>query len=88
MIAGAANETAVMEKAVTQMTQDLRLSMVGTGAVEAIVEETLVLADIIEIPELVAKHPTRRRHRQGDSVVHGSACSGGKEASVGERIPS
>jgi hypothetical protein len=34
--------------------------------VEAIVEETLVLADIIEVPELVAKHPTRKRHRQGE----------------------
>jgi hypothetical protein len=31
-----------MANAVTQMTQDLRLSTVGTGAVEAIVEETLV----------------------------------------------
>jgi hypothetical protein len=66
VIAGAANEIAVMANAVTQMTQDLRLSTVGTGAVEAIVEETLVLADIIEVPELVAKHPTRRRHRQGE----------------------
>jgi hypothetical protein len=66
VIAGAANEIAVMANAVTQMTQDLRLSTVGTGAVEAIVEETLVLADIIEVPQLVAKHPTRRRHRQGE----------------------
>ena len=65
MIAGAANEIAVMANAVTQMTHDLRLSMVGTGAVEAIVEEALVSADIIEVPELVMKRPTRRRHRQG-----------------------
>ena len=64
MIAGAANEIAVMANAVTQMTQDLRLSTVGTGAVEAIVEETFMLADIIEVPEFVAKHPTRGRHRQ------------------------
>jgi hypothetical protein len=66
VIAGAANEIAVMANAVTQMTQDLRFSTVGTGAVEAIVEETLVLADIFEVPVLVAKHPTRRRHRQGE----------------------
>jgi hypothetical protein len=59
VITGAANEIAVMANAVTQMTQDLRLSTVVTGVVEAIVEETLVLADIIEVPELVAKHPTR-----------------------------
>ena len=62
MIAGAANEIAVITNAVTQMTQDLRLSTVGTGVVEAIVEETLVLADIMEVPELVSKHPTRRPH--------------------------
>ena len=66
MIAGAANEIAVMANAVTQMTQDLRLSTVATCAAEATVEETLVLADIIKVPELVAKHPTRRRHRQGE----------------------
>ena len=66
MIAGAANEIAVMANAVTQMTHDLRLSTVATGAAEAIVEETPVLADTIEVPELVAKHPTRRRHRQGE----------------------
>jgi hypothetical protein len=65
VIAGAANEIAVMVNAVTQMTQDLRLSTVGTGAVEAIVEEMFMLADIIEVLELVAKHPTRGRHRQG-----------------------
>ena len=68
MIAGAANEIAVMEKAVTQMIQDLRLSTVATGAAEAIVEETLVLADTINFPELVAKHPTRRGHRQGSPI--------------------
>jgi hypothetical protein len=51
--------------AVTQMTQDPRLSTVATGAPEAIVEETLVLADIIEALEPEAKHPTRRPHRQG-----------------------
>jgi hypothetical protein len=54
VIAGAANEIAVMANAVTQMTQDLRLSTVGTGAAEAILEETLVLADMIEVPKLVA----------------------------------
>ena len=68
MIAGAANEIAVMEKAVTQMIQDLRLSTVATGAAEAIVEETLVLADTINFPELVAQHPTRRGHRQGSPI--------------------
>jgi hypothetical protein len=55
VIAGAANDIAVIAKAVTQMTQDLRVSTVGTGVVEAIVEETLVLADIIEVPELVGE---------------------------------
>ena len=55
MIAGAANEIEVIANAVTQMTQDLRLSTVGTGVVEAIVEQTLVLADIIEVPELVGE---------------------------------
>ena len=62
MIAGAANEIAVMANAVTQMTQDARLSTVGTDAVEVTVEETLVLADVMEVPELVSKHPTRRPH--------------------------
>jgi hypothetical protein len=55
VIAGAANEIAVMANAVTQMTQDLRLSTVGTGAVEAIVEETLVLTDINRSPEARGK---------------------------------
>ena len=68
MIAGAANEIAVMANAVTQMTQDLRLSTVATRAAEAILEVTLVLADIIEVPEIVTKHPTRRGHRQGSPI--------------------
>jgi hypothetical protein len=55
-----------MANAVTHMTQDLQLSTVTMGAAEAIVEETLVLADIIEVPELVTKHPTRRHHRQDE----------------------
>ncbi len=46
VIAGATeNEIEVIANAVTQMTQDLRLSTVGTGVVEAIVEQTLVLAN-------------------------------------------
>src|SRR5690348_13411573 len=57
-----------MEKAVTQMTQDLRLSTVATGAAEVIGDETLVSADTVNFPELVAKHPTRRGHRQGAPI--------------------
>jgi hypothetical protein len=66
VIAGAANEIAVMANAVTQMTHDLRVSTVTTGAADVIVEETFVLADTIQVPELVTKHPTRRHHRQGE----------------------
>src|SRR6185503_14213273 len=65
VIAGAAKEIAVIANAVTQMTQDPRLSTVGMAAVEMTVEEALVLPDIFEVPEPVAKHPTRGRHRQG-----------------------
>jgi hypothetical protein len=55
VIVGAANEIAVMANAVTQMTQDLRLSTVLPVAADVILEETLVSAGIIEIPELVAE---------------------------------
>ena len=43
MIAGAANETAVMANAVTQTIQDLRVSIVsGRDAEEATIEEMVI----------------------------------------------
>src|SRR4051794_5924889 len=55
-----------MANAVTRMTQDFRLSTVGTSGVEATVEETLVSPDIIEVREAVVKLPTGGRPRQAE----------------------